>query len=125
MPLLMTSLPDKTNQVQLSGEWAERSADGTMVRSVGMRRFQGIGKTTREARNHAADCALKRLRALMPGIEVSVGVVPKEWERWLKGNARKGVQLNHLLAQMRTKGFAPFANAEIMQWALATGSLDR
>lgn len=96
-----------------------------MVRSEGVRRFQGIGKSTREARNNAADCALKRLRTLMPGLEVPVGVIPKEWEKWLKGNARKGFQLNRLLAQVRSKGFAPFANAGIMQWALATGSLDR
>lgn len=45
--------------------------------------------------------------------------------RWLKDNAKQGVELNRLLAQLRSKGFAPFANPEVMQWALATGSLDR
>lgn len=44
---------------------------------------------------------------------------------WLKDNARKGVELNRLLAQLRSKGFAPYANPEVMQWALATGGLDR
>ncbi len=45
--------------------------------------------------------------------------------RWLKDNARNGVELNRLLAQLRSKGFAPFANPEVMQWALATAGLDR
>lgn len=44
---------------------------------------------------------------------------------WLKDNAKKGVELNRLLAQLRSKGFSPFANPEVMQWALATGGLDR
>eukprot|EP00752_Nemacystus_decipiens_P009918 g8850.t1 len=112
-------------QVRLEGEWTEPGSDGRVVRSVGLRRFQGIGKTTREGRMNAAEAALKKLRDMMPGLDVPQGVIPKAWERWLKENARKGVELNRLLAQLRSKGFAPFANPEMMQWALATGSLDR
>jgi len=47
------------------------------------------------------------------------------FRRWLKDNARNGVELNRLLAQLRSKGFAAFANPEVMQWALATAGLDR
>ncbi|CAN0195516.1 unnamed protein product, partial [Hapterophycus canaliculatus] len=107
-------------EVRLEGEWAEPSSDGSVQRSIGMRRFQGIGKSTREGRMNAAEAALKKLRDLMPGLDLPQGVVPKSWERWLKNNARNGVELNRLLAQLRSKGFAPFANPEVMQWALAT-----
>lgn len=51
--------------------------------------------------------------------------IVRELRRWLKDNARQGVDLNRLLAQLRSKGFSPYANPEVMQWALATGSLDR
>ncbi|CAB1119188.1 unnamed protein product [Ectocarpus sp. CCAP 1310/34] len=113
------------HQVRLEGEWMEPSSDGGVTRTIGLRRFQGIGKSTREGRMNAAESALKKLRDMMPGLDVEQGVIPRTWERWLKDNARKGVELNRLLAQLRAKGFAPFANPEVMQWALATGGLDR
>lgn len=69
-------------QVRLDGEWVEDSDDGT-TRSVGTRRFQGIGKTTREGRMNAAEAALNRLRDLMPGLNVPPGVVPEEWRRYV------------------------------------------
>lgn len=68
-------------KVRIEGEWIQPAATGEMTRSQGMRRFQGIGKTTREGRMNAAEAALKRLRDLMPGLEFSAGVVPKKWER--------------------------------------------
>ncbi|CAM9149964.1 unnamed protein product [Ectocarpus sp. 6 AP-2014] len=119
--------PDKhvVMEVRLEGEWMEPSSDGGITRTIGLRRFQGIGKSTREGRMNAAETALKKLRDMMPGLDVEQGVIPRAWERWLKDNARKGVELNRLLAQLRAKGFAPFANPEVMQWALATGGLDR
>ncbi len=52
-----------------------------MTRSVGLRRFQGIGKSTREGRMKAAEAALKKLRDMMPGLDVAEGVIPKAWER--------------------------------------------
>ncbi|CAM9798879.1 unnamed protein product, partial [Pylaiella littoralis] len=112
-------------EVGLKGKWTGHGSDGKVTRSAGMRRFQGIGKSTREARMNAAKAALAALRDMMPGLDVPEGVIPKVWERWLKDNARKGVELNRLLAQLRSKGFSPFANPEVMQWALATGGLDR
>ncbi|CAN0148070.1 unnamed protein product, partial [Ectocarpus sp. 8 AP-2014] len=101
--------------VVMEGEWMEPSSDGGITRTIGLRRFQGIGKSTREGRMNAAETALKKLRDIMPGLDVEQGVIPRAWERWLKDNARKGVELNRLLAQLRAKGFAPFANPEVMQ----------
>eukprot|EP00904_Undaria_pinnatifida_P002728 jgi/Undpi1/12456/HiC_scaffold_5.g02127.m1 len=112
-------------EVRLEGEWVEPSSDKGVVRSVDVRRFQGIGKSTREGRMAAAEAALRKLRSLMPGIEVEHGQLPDDWKRWLKDNAKQGVDLSRLLAELRAKGFAPFANPEVMHWALATGSLDR
>lgn len=68
-------------QVRLEGEWTEPASDGKIVRSVGLRRFQGIGKSTREGRMNAAEAALKKLRDMMPGLDVPQGVIPKAWER--------------------------------------------
>lgn len=68
-------------QVRLEGEWTEPASDGRIERSVGLRRFQGIGKSTREGRMNAAEAALKKLRDMMPGLDVPQGVIPKAWER--------------------------------------------
>lgn len=59
----------------------EPSPEGGMTRAVGLRRFQGIGKSTREGRMNAADAALAKLRDMMPGLDVPQGVIPKRWER--------------------------------------------
>ena len=53
------------------------------MRSVGVRRFQGIGKSTRAGRMAAAETALRKLRSLMPGIEVPHGELPEEWMRYV------------------------------------------
>ncbi|CAM9256179.1 unnamed protein product [Ascophyllum nodosum] len=111
-------------EVLLEGEWVKPSEVG-MVSSIETRRFQGFGKTTREGRMRAAEAALAKLRGLMPGLEVPTGDLPTEWERWLKSNAKQGLSLESLLAQLRSKGFAPYANPRVMQWTLAFTSFDR
>jgi hypothetical protein len=52
---------------------------GQPKESYGDRSFQGIGKTTREAKQAAAKAALTKLRATMPGIKFKPGVIPFEW----------------------------------------------
>lgn len=69
------------HQVRLEGEWMEPSSDGGITRTIGLRRFQGIGKSTREGRMNAAETALKKLRDMMPGLDVEQGVIPRAWER--------------------------------------------
>ena len=64
--------------VTLSGHWYE-IVKGQPKESYGDRSFQGIGKTTREAKQAAAKAALTKLRATMPGIKFKPGVIPFEW----------------------------------------------
>lgn len=71
-------------KVQLEGEWVELCPEGGgMRRSEGMRRFQGMGKSTREGRMAAAEAALSKLRGMMPGLDLPAGVIPKDWERYV------------------------------------------
>ena len=65
-------------EVTLSGHWFE-IVQGVPSESYGDRRFQGIGKTTREAKQAAAKAALTKLRATMPGIKFKPGVIPFAW----------------------------------------------
>jgi hypothetical protein len=45
--------------------------DGTIRMIQETKRFQGIGKTTRDAKAKAATVALKKLKDFMPGVRVS------------------------------------------------------
>ncbi|CAM9227437.1 unnamed protein product, partial [Discosporangium mesarthrocarpum] len=131
-------------EVRLDGVWHEATNQG-IKRWEGRKRFQGIGKSTREGRNKAAERALAGMAHMMPGIKLAQGVIPGDWARqarpqelthrgfhslesckgWLKENNKRGVGLHRLLSQLRSKGFSPAKNSEMMQWALATSSLDR
>ncbi|CAM9173174.1 unnamed protein product, partial [Phaeothamnion confervicola] len=62
-------------EVVLTGQWyggsgggSEDMEDGGGAITTGARRFQGVGKSTREARLKAAQVALVRLAAAMPGL---------------------------------------------------------
>ena len=79
---------------------------GQPKESYGDRSFQGIGKTTREAKQAAAKAALTKLRATMPGIKFAPGVIPFEWSDpvW-KSTSASGApdnsSLSHFSATMR------------------------
>ena len=101
---------------------------GQPKESYGDRSFQGIGKTTREAKQAAAKAALTKLRATMPGIKFAPGVIPFEWSDWCRKNLKRGALLEDLLKTLTTKGFHPAKNPGFMEkfllirsWAYAFG----
>lgn len=64
-------------EVHLTGTWHEMDKNGKPTVYKGMKRFQGIGHTTREAKFKSVNAALAKLRALMPGLKFKPGkVVP-------------------------------------------------
>ena len=101
-------------EVILSGHWFE-IVDGKPRESYGDRRFQGIGKTTRDAKQNAAKTALTKLRATMPGIKFAPGAIPDDWAEWVRRNLRRGASLEDVLRTLVTKGFHPTRNTEFMQ----------
>lgn len=101
-------------EVTLSGHWFE-IVNGTPTESEGDRRFQGIGKTTRDAKQNAAKTALTKLRATMPGIKFPPGTIPDDWAEWVRRNLRRGARLEDVLRTLVTKGFHPTNNTEFMQ----------
>ena len=101
---------------------------GQPKESYGDRSFQGIGKTTREAKQAAAKAALTKLRATMPGIKFAPGVIPFAWSDWCRKNLKRGALLEDLLKTLTTKGFHPAKNPGFMEkfllirsWAYAFG----
>jgi len=124
-----TAMYDKYEvmEVTLSGHWYE-IVKGQPKESYGDRSFQGIGKTTREAKQAAAKAALTKLRATMPGIKFKPGVIPFEWSDWCRKNLKRGALLEDLLKTLTTKGFHPAKNPGFMEkfllirsWAYAFG----
>ena len=105
-------------EVTLSGHWYE-IVKGQPKESYGDRSFQGIGKTTREAKQAAAKAALTKLRATMPGIRFTPGVIPDEWAGWCRKNLKRGAALENLLKTLTTKGAAP---ASSRRWRLEASS---
>jgi len=101
---------------------------GQPKESYGDRSFQGIGKTTREAKQAAAKAALTKLRATMPGIKFAPGIIPFAWSDWCRKNLKRGALLEDLLKTLTTKGFHPAKNPGFMEkfllirsWAYAFG----
>ena len=111
-----TAMYDKYEvmEVTLSGHWYE-IVKGQPKESYGDRSFQGIGKTTREAKQAAAKAALTKLRATMPGIKFKPGVIPFEWSDWCRKNLKRGALLEDLLKTLTTKGFHPAKNPGFME----------
>ena len=98
----------------MSGEWVER-IDGKLVRSVGDRIYQGIDKSTRNAKMAAATAALTKLKADLPGIIYEPGVIPMKWFNWLESNMFAGCDPEELLQTLVKKGFVPAKNHHLMQ----------
>ena len=111
-----TAMYDKYEvmEVTLSGHWYE-IVKGQPKESYGDRSFQGIGKTTREAKQAAAKAALTKLRATMPGIKFAPGVIPFAWSDWCRKNLKRGALLEDLLKTLTTKGFHPAKNPGFME----------
>lgn len=118
-----TSMHDEfvVMEVALTGHWFEL-VDGELRESHGARKFQGIGKTTREARYKAAEAALTKMRATMPGLKCASGEIPEEWRRWFWRNVDGEADLESVLKTLRLKGFQPWRNVEFMQRVLLLDS---
>ena len=101
-------------ECKMTGEWIER-IDGKVVRSVGDRIYQGIDKTTRDAKMAAATAALTKLKEDLPGIVYDPGVIPNKWNLWLESNLTRGVDPEELLQTLVKKGFVPAKNEKVMQ----------
>lgn len=114
-----TSMHDEfvVMEVSLTGHWFEL-VDGDLRESHGARKFQGIGKTTREARYKAAEAALTKMRATMPGLKYASGEIPCEWRKWFWRNVDSETDLESVLKTLRLKGFQPWQNVEFMQRVL-------
>ena len=112
-------------EVVLTGHWFE--AVGTELReSVTDRRFQGIAKTTRDARCKAAEAALQKMKKTMPGLKHAAGVLPSTWVDWAFDNIiDRGADMVHVLKTLRLKGFHPWRNPEFMQRILLLDDYDR
>ena len=65
--------------------------DGKLKTIKAARDFQGIGRTTIAARYAAATNALSAIKASLPGIKFTPGVLPDEWMTWAVKNLQKGV----------------------------------
>eukprot|EP00945_MAST-04E_sp_MAST-4E-sp1_P005854 g5854.t1 len=101
-------------ECQMTGEWIER-IDGKIVRSTGDRVYQGIDKTTRDAKMAAATKALTKLKEDLPGIVYEPGVIPNKWNTWLETNLQRGCDPEDLLQTLVKKGFVPAKNHKLMQ----------
>lgn len=57
--------------------------NGKVQEHFAMKVFQGVGKTTREAKYTAATNALIKLGDTMPGIKFKEGIFPDDWLHWI------------------------------------------
>ena len=89
----------------LTGTWHELDKQGQPTIYKGLKRFQGIGHTTREAKFKSVNAALAKLRALMPGLKCKPGEIPEEWFTWTIDNMLRGVDVHTLLKSLAIKGF--------------------
>lgn len=104
---------------------SSKSTQIVIPSTPGLRRYQAMGKTTREARLAVAAIALQKLEAMMPGLGFPAGELPREWHRWAIDNADRGVEVPRILRVLLSKGFRPARCTPLMHLLLATASLDR
>lgn len=76
--------------------------------------FQGIGQTTRLAKDAAAHTATSKLQSFMPGVKYKEGEFPDEWIKWTDENLLRGVSPFTILSILTTKGFHPYRNLSLM-----------
>ena len=97
-------------EVSLSGVWTDL-VDGKPQSKFKAKVFQGIGKTTREAKFKAASASLQKLRDIMPGLKVPAGIIPRDWQVWMSTNRKRGCHPAGLLRTLVAKGFHPVRGA--------------
>lgn len=98
--------------------------DGKVEVNFAVRRFQGVGSNTREAKYNAATNALIELSDTMPGIKFKEGEFPEDWLRWIDDNLARGVEPSTIASILASKGFHPHRNLALMQRVITWHSFD-
>jgi hypothetical protein len=110
--------------VYLTGEWCELKGGMTVTRTVEEREFQGVGRSTRDAKFSAATFALSKLKEFLPGLAYDEGTIPPKWMKWFLENFESGVDCQQLLNILFIKGFHPAKNKTFMQLISAQLSMN-
>ncbi len=135
-------------QVHLTGMWY-KIVGGDTFGEFGIRRFQGMGNTTREAKYAAAAAAIVNMGDSMPGdltsfdlskhssspplyslYSLSTGVKFKEgdfsdeWFQWIDENLLRGVDPGKIVSILASKGFHPHKNTRLMHRILTWNSFE-
>lgn len=111
-------------ELQISGIWHD-IVNGKVVGNFGIKRFQGIGKSTREAKYQACTEALLKLCTIMPGIRYNIGEFPEEWLDWVDNNLARGVAPATITSILGSKGFHPHRNLRLMQRIICWQAFDK
>ena len=88
--------------------------DGHLEGNMSSKIFQGIGNTTRTAKDAAASAATLKLQAFMPGVKYKDGEFPAEWIKWTDENLSRGVSPFTVLSILTAKGFHAYRNLGLM-----------
>ncbi|KAJ1430655.1 hypothetical protein B484DRAFT_49632 [Ochromonadaceae sp. CCMP2298] len=99
--------------------------EGEVVATMGTRKYQGLGPTTKEAKYNAASNAIINLGESMPGVRCKPGEFPEEWLQWLDENLLRGVDPGKAVGILASKGFYPHRNTFLMHRVLVWAALDR
>lgn len=111
-------------ELQLSGMWHE-IVHGAATSHYQLKRFQGIGKTTKDAKYDCVKGALEALSKQMPGVKFKEGEIPSEWSTWVDENLLRGVQPKKLVKILFIKGFHAYRNIAFMQRMCVLMMLDK
>lgn len=99
--------------------------DGVHQGNFGVKKFQAIGKSVREAKYGCANAAIAKLGKMMPGVHSVEGEFPEEWITWMDENLARGVDPNTIVSILASKGFHPYKNLGLMQRVISWQLFDK
>ena len=105
-------------ELHLTGVWYELK-EGHLQGIYQTKIFQGIGQSTRLAKDACASTAAMKLQAFMPGVKYKDGEFPDEWLGWTDENLSRGVSPYTVLSILTAKGFHPYRNLTLMHRVIA------
>ena len=113
-------------QVSLYGMWFDIDPEtGEQIHETKSKTYQGIGNSTRKAKEKAAEAALERFSSTAPGRSCEAGDVPDEWMAWLDRELDRGAGIVQCLAKLfQEKQFVPAANPALMQRIVTRNAFD-
>lgn len=110
-------------EVTLTGHWFD-IVDGESKSSFGVKRYQGMGGTTKDAKYDAATIAILKMGTHLPGVQFVGKEFPSDWVEWVEKNLLRGVAVGKIATILATKGFQPYRNTKLMHKLLSWSSLD-